>query len=220
MKKYILHLKLYSCFGLLLTTVFVPSTALAYDRDFYSLNDIIFYEPESSIVNTSSGTSSGTSTNNSSITPIVLNPSAAKQLIFQLLTDGGMNAIQASAVMGNMQAESGFNSDAHEIGNDIGYGLAQWSFERRERLEVFAIRKGVSTSDIPMQIEFLFGEYNSSYRSRLNGTAFGSGANIAEATEDWMRIFERPYDDGSNDPANLNSVRIPVAIAIYELYGS
>jgi hypothetical protein len=191
----------------------------AYDEAFYSSNDILFYNPDAS-----SSCSSTASTSTASV-PLTDNP-PLKQ-IFQLLINGGMNAGQASAVMGNMYAESGFNSDRHEIGNDLGYGLVQWtnhpigsSTGRRTNLEKFAASKGVPNSDIPMQIEYLLNEYNSSYKSSLNSTPFKDGTDIAASTKAWMMIFEIPAMSPANDPAALNSKRIPAADTIYGLYSS
>jgi hypothetical protein len=138
--------------------------------------------------------------------------------IFMALTAGGMNSVQAAAVMGNMYRESKFNSDAHEAGNDIGYGLAQWSFDRRARLEAFTKSKGVATSDVPTQLAFLFTEYNTTYKASLIGTSFENATDVTKATEAWMHIYETPGPTPANDPAALNSERIPAAIQVYALY--
>jgi len=190
-------------------SAFVPLKALAYENNhFYSSNDILFYdENDNGCVS------------DSSIGSLSLEKSETLQQIFQLLINGGMNSGQATAVMGNMFAESSFNSDMHEIGNNIGYGLAQWSFGRRTKLENFAFQKGVPASDIPTQIEFLLGEYNESYKSRLDKAGF-DGTDIAESTTAWMNIFEAPLAEPPNDPARLNSVRIPAAVKINEFYGN
>ena len=192
---------------------------MAYDKAFYSSNDILFYNPDAS-----SSCSATTSTSTASV-PLTDNPTLKQ--IFQLLINGGMNGGQAAAVMGNMYAESGFNSDIHEVGNDLGYGLAQWtnhpigsSTGRRTNLEKFAASKGVPNSDIPTQIEYLLNEYNSYYKSRLSPTPFKDGTDIAASTRAWMMIFEVPAMSPANDPAALNSKRIPAAIKIYSLYSS
>jgi len=193
-------------------TGLITSRVFAYDQQFYSSNDILFYNPDAS-----SACSSTASTSAASV-PLTDNPTLKQ--IFQLLINGGMNAGQASAVMGNMYAESSFISDRHEVGNDIGYGLVQWSFGRRTNLENFAKQKGVPASDVAMQIEFLFKEYNSSYKSRLDSTPFKDGVDIAASTRAWMMIFEAPMMAPANDPAALNSKRIPAAIKIYGFYSS
>lgn len=193
-------------------TSLTTNQVFAYDQQFYSSNDILFYNPDAS-----SACSSTASTSTASV-PLTDNPTLKQ--IFQLLINGGMNAVQAAAVMGNMYAESSFISDRHEVGNDIGYGLVQWSFGRRTNLENFAKQKGVPASDVTMQIEFLFKEYNSSYKSRLSSTPFKDGTDITASTKAWMMIFEAPMMSPANDPAALNSKRIPAANTIYGLYQS
>lgn len=149
---------------------------------------------------------------------VTITDTPAIKSIFQALVAGGMNSVQAAAVMGNMYQESKFNSDVHEGGNDIGYGLVQWSFGRRTAYEAYAAAKGVAPSDIPTQIAYLFVEYNGSYKSALVGTEFETSTDVAKATDAWMRTFEVPALSPANDPAALNSVRIPIALQIYALY--
>ena len=67
---------------------------------------------------------------------------------------------QTAAVMGNMEAESGFDVSAIEAVNGIGFGLCQWSFGRRTQIEKYAASIGKSASDIDVQVEFLLAELN------------------------------------------------------------
>jgi hypothetical protein len=55
------------------------------------------------------------------------------------------------AIMGNIQAESGFDENAVEVGNAIGFGLCQWSYGRRTQLEAYG-------TDIQHQLDFLWSE--------------------------------------------------------------
>lgn len=209
MKKRFSSIKLYSCLIVIIISALMPFKVLAKDVDFYSSNNIMFYDP-----------SDTNCTSVSSTAAIDLKSSDTIQLIFQLLINGGMNAGQTAAIMGNMYRESEFKSDALED-NKRGYGLVQWSFDRRTELESFAAKKGVPASDIPMQIEFLLKEYNDPYyRSRLDASAFKDSTDIAASTKAWMLIFEAPLMKPLNDPAALNSVRIPAAIKVYGLYSN
>lgn len=200
----------------LFSLVFTPTTyALGgkFDEGFYSSNDILFYNPEAAECTTGTiaagGPSGGVDT---------LVKTATLETIFKALITGGMTSVQAAAVMGSMYAESGFNSDAHEVGNDIGYGLVQWSFGRRTNLENFAKEKGLPVSDVNLQIEFLFKEYNASYKNSLVGTSFEKSLDVGEATKSWMVKFEVPAMKPLNDPAALNSKRIPAALKIHGFY--
>lgn len=198
---------------LIISVILLTSTSqtvyAVYDEQFFSNNDILFYNPNDTTCISSGATSS-----------VSLEKNETLQKIFQLLINGNLNAIQASAIMGNMYAESGFNSGVEEAGNKIGYGLAQWSFGRRVKLETFAAGKGVAVSDMPMQIEFLLKEYNETYKNLLNSTAFKDGTTINTSTEAWMVKFEAPKMSPISDPAALNSKRIPAAYKIYDFYSN
>jgi len=201
-----INIKLSVCLLIITISLIMPFKVFAVTSDFYSSNDILFYDSKDT------GCTSLTSTGS-----VELVKSNNLQKIFQLLINGGMNATQASAVMGNMYAESSFNSGVTES-NGIGYGLVQWSFGRRTSLEEFAKQKNIDVSDMPMQIEFLLKEYNSSYKSLLDSTDFKDATDIAKATEAWMIKYEAPLMKPENDPAALNSKRIPAAIKIYGFY--
>ena len=70
----------------------------------------------------------------------------------------GYSKEAAAGVLGNIEAESGFNADLIEHGSGIGFGLCQWSFGRRTQLEQYAESKGKSPGDVNTQIEFLIAE--------------------------------------------------------------
>ncbi|RWZ78368.1 MAG: hypothetical protein EOT05_01215 [Candidatus Microsaccharimonas sossegonensis] len=184
------------------------------DTGFYSGNDILFYDPTA----TSCSSASSTAVGASSGVKLDQNDPKLKQ-IFTLLTGSGeFNAVQAAAIMGNMQAESGFNSGAKES-NGIGYGLVQWSFGRRTKLEAAAKAQGVDVSDVAFQINYLVSEYKSSYKARLAPTAFGTGIDVSAATKAWMDKFEVPLNTPlSADLPKLQTRRIPAAMQIYGFF--
>lgn len=70
----------------------------------------------------------------------------------------GYSKEAAAGVLGNIEAESGFNADLIEYGSGIGFGLCQWSYGRRTQLEQYAAAKGKSPGDVNTQIEFLIAE--------------------------------------------------------------
>jgi hypothetical protein len=70
---------------------------------------------------------------------------------WNFLRSKGLNEKSTSAIMGNIQGESGFNPDIVEYGNGIGFGLCQWSFGRRTQLEAYG-------TTITHQLEFLWSE--------------------------------------------------------------
>lgn len=206
-------IKLLSIVSLTLISSLMPLSVFAIDQAFYSSNDILFYDPTDTNACATSGSVSSTGS-------ISLEKSDALQHIFQTLINGGMNTVQASAVMGNMYGESSFNAGVNESGGGPGYGLVQWSFGRRTNLEAYATAQGKPVSDVDLQLSFLLKEYNESYKSRLDKSDFATSSDIAAATTAWMRIFEAPLMYPDNDPAGLNSKRIPAAEKVYGFYSN
>jgi len=189
-------------------SVLLSQTSLVFAyNEFYSSNDILFYDEKADEC--------------TDTTPLLtFEKSDTQKQIFQLLIAGGFNAGQTSAIMGNMYRESKFNSASEEAGTNMGYGLAQWTGDRRVALEAFAKQKGVAVTDIPMQIEFLLKEYKETYKAVLDKTDFKTGTDVPKSTEAFMINFEAPFMSPENDPAALYSERIPAAEIIYGYYSS
>lgn len=142
------------------------------------------------------------------------------QYIWDWLTATGSFTPQAVAgIMGNLFAESGYNSknlqNSYEeklgyndntytaavdngtytksqfVNDSAGYGIAQWtSASRKQGLYEYAKSKNVSIGDITMQCEFLYSElYPTSYFDELR-----TAENICASASIFMLKFERPYD--------------------------
>lgn len=70
---------------------------------------------------------------------------------WDFLRSKGLSEKSTAAVMGNIEAESDFDPSQVEAGNSIGFGLCQWSFERRVQLEAYG-------TDLNHQFNFLWAE--------------------------------------------------------------
>lgn len=81
-----------------------------------------------------------------------------QEKVWWAVLDAGYSKEAAAGVLGNIQAESGFDPEVIEGGSGIGFGLCQWSYGRRTQLEAYAASKGTNASDENTQIEFLIGE--------------------------------------------------------------
>lgn len=141
-----------------------------------------------------------------------------QETVWGYLVTHGYTPEAAAGIMGNIEAESGFNTSAVEssvTNPGEGIGLIQWSFGRKAQLIAFAQSQGKSWSDIGVQIAFLDYEMNGA-----EGTVFPGGVNgfknltsIEEATSQFCWLFERP---------NVNYAhyerRISAAHAYYEMY--
>lgn len=77
--------------------------------------------------------------------------------------------------MGNVTGESGWDPDAIEHGNSIGFGLCQWSFGRRTALEAYG-------TDLEHQCEFLWSELTGQNAS-ITGASYQWGENPADSVD-------------------------------------
>ena len=116
--------------------------------------------------------------------------------VWGFLKSKGLPENSIAAVMGNIEAESEFNPSLIEEGNGIGFGLCQWSYERRKQIERYG-------TDLQHQLEFLWseitGENLSSTGAELQWTdsssrkKFMAGeGSVADLTASFCWKFERP----------------------------
>ena len=128
----------------------------------------------------------------------------AQEKVWWALIDAGYSAEAAAGVLGNIEAESGFNEASIEGGSGAGFGLCQWTGGRRTQLESYAASKGVAPSDLDTQIEFLLAEitpgggangYAKYQLSSYNGYSASDWKNAStpeDAATAFCWTFERP----------------------------
>ena len=119
------------------------------------------------------------------------------QVIWNYFKYKGLSDAATAGILGNIQAESSFNPAAVEIGSGIGYGLIQWSFDRRTALEAAAQAQGVDPSDLQFQLEYLWKESvdpNSSYGKELSAAGFYDSNNPSDAAYLFHSIVEKSND--------------------------
>lgn len=167
------------------------------DLYFYSSNDILFYDPDASCGVSKDGMT-GT---------VALRGNTIQEKVWNFLRDKGLSNEQTAGVMGNIQAESAFNPDAIEKGNGIGYGIVQWSYNRRAALEAAAVKKEVPASDLGFQLEYLYQELNarpiefSRWRQFNNEWEMMRGqTTVEQATIAFHHQFERSHLSTGNHP--------------------
>ena len=190
------------------------SPVLAFDERFYVTNDIIFYNPDS--VDCGAGEAT-------TVAQIDLSLTGATKQIYDYLSKTALSAngnkplsaTQASGVMGNMFAESGFNPAAVEdtTREDKGHGLVQWTFGRWDNLQAFATKKGTLWDDLTTQLEFLKGELEGTEKAVLSDREFSKATSPAIAAQRFRVVFERADPDVAHD-----SKREGAAVAVYNAY--
>ena len=140
-------------------------------------------------------------------------PDTIEYKVWTGLRAAGYNEITVAAAMGNIKNESGFDPGAIEAGSGAGFGLIQWTGGRRTAIEQYAASKGVSASDIDLQLEYLIKEcnpddpifqWNMKSSSNYSSTIYTfedwrDGKDLERATWAFMTCFERPaYSSSTN----------------------
>ena len=108
----------------------------------------------------------------------------------EYLKNKGLNEMAIAGIMGNIQAESGFDSSA-ENSSSGAYGLFQWLGSRKKSLKKFAAEKGTDISDIETQMDFFWNELQTSEKSTykaMTGDLYDTPEQYATAFE---KLFER-----------------------------
>lgn len=149
-----------------------------------------------------------------------MNRQEIEKTVFDFLTTKGLPDISAASVMGNIEAESEFDPSLIEEGNSIGFGLCQWSFERRNQLESYG-------TSLDHQLNFLWSELTGENLSTThadyqwnNKTGYltidqfraGQGS-LEELTKAFCFCFERPNEELAHIDRRINS-----AITYYNTY--
>lgn len=135
----------------------------------------------------------------------------ATQIWNYLKDNYGWTDTAIAGLLGNFQQESQVDPNYLES-NGIGYGLGQWSFERRNRLESYMSQRGVPKSDLYAQLDYLMIEAGeSAFVKQYSQTNFNS---VSDAVYSWMKNWERCNPKKSA----FERVRVPYGNAFYEYF--
>jgi hypothetical protein len=74
-----------------------------------------------------------------------------QQTVWSYLTGKGLPEKSTAGIMGNISQESSWDVTEIESGSGVGFGLCQWSYERRTQLEAYG-------TDLQHQLDFLWSE--------------------------------------------------------------
>lgn len=161
-----------------------------------------------------------------------------KQLIWNYCINAGMTEAGAAGMMGNIQAESAFmpnnvenrcplSDEAYTILVDsnpdydfakdnygyFGYGLCQWTYYTRKiALRAFARERGVSISDIRMQLDFMMQELTTQYPQVWS--VLSATDDIRKASDIVMTDYENPADQSER----AKTGRYIKAVECFNLY--
>lgn len=184
-----------------------------FDRNFYSTNDILFYDPRCD---------DGTAT----AEKISLNgkDNIEKILKFLMAPAQGLTLAQASGIIGNLMAESGQNIDASIIQggghadknyvpvNGTGFGIAQWTFSARQVPLQNYMRPYNDITSLDGQIGFMWSE--------LTGTHGEALRQIKQTSTplDAAIAFHKYYEGSADSAAQVAANRGGNAEKVYNTY--
>lgn len=173
-------------------------------QDFYSDNDVLFFD-ENFTPNCSP--SSG-----SSATPVASSGQNV-QTGYQYFVGKGFTPEQSAGIIGNLIHESGMDPNTRQNGGGPGRGLAQWEAGPNGRwvnLVQFARDQNRNEFDLMVQLDFIWFELQGSEKSAYEHLL--ETQTVEEATESFLDKYER-----AGDPA-LNA-RIDYARETLQQYG-
>lgn len=123
---------------------------------------------------------------------------SVQERVWNYLRAKGFSAAATAGIMGNIERESGFNPRIEEYGNAVGYGLCQWSYERRTNLINWCKNNGRDYTTVSGQLDYLMYELEGGDTTcvalmakygGLNG--FKKMTSVEKATTVFQECFER-----------------------------
>lgn len=110
-------------------------------------------------------------------------------------TGYGVSLYVISAICGNAWKESQINPGLEES-NGVGYGLFQWSYERRTAFESWMVQNGYAVDDPNGQVQYLMVEnFWSTQRAQELGYPFASLTEFLESTSTDIEMLTRAWED-------------------------
>lgn len=166
-----------------------------------------------------------------------------EEKIWNFLYEKIGNAYGTAGLIGNLQSESGLNPKNMEnyyesrlgftdesyvqaidngtytkeqfIYDECGSFLAQWTYwSRKKALYEYVKSKGVSIGDLEAQLEFLYQELSTSYKSVLS--TLKNATSVLEASNVVLFKFENPADQS----VSVQNYRASLGQKFYDKYAS
>lgn len=123
--------------------------------------------------------------------------------VARFLIEKEIDPLHVAAIMGNIAAESEFDPakiEAPHAAAGDGFGLCQWSFDRRRQLEEYAFSQGIPPANINVQLDFLYSELTGQGAAglfsniQMNFNTFLATDDLEQAVYYFGRAFERPNE--------------------------
>jgi hypothetical protein len=119
--------------------------------------------------------------------PIGPGQEADAKVVYDYFIEKGFTPAQASGILGNIQTESSFRTDAYNR-NEGAIGICQWLGGRRTNLENFAREQGKPVTDLRVQLDFVMHEFQTSERGAY------AAVKAAQTPEQAAHAFQSKYE--------------------------
>jgi hypothetical protein len=168
---------------LLTSFSFSVSKVVALDETFYSGNNILFYSDQAQSCTTTPIAQSGNNKGN----------------IYNFLVSKGLNALQASAVVGNLMQESGPDLNPKALNSSSGaYGIAQWLGGRKTNLmkkDFYTQGATDPSKELQVQMDYLWEELQGPEKRSYEKLTTATTTDVKELAVIFGEAFER-YGSG------------------------
>lgn len=145
--------------------------------------------------NSGSGVTQASSGGAAQAQPLGDGQKAKAEDIYKRLTEKyGLSHAQAVGILGNIQAESNFDTGAYNAApGEESIGLIQWRGGRRAEFEAFAEAQGRPVGDWEVQVDFMMHELNNG-----ESAAYGHLKN-AQTPGEAAAVFDQYYERSSGE---------------------
>lgn len=126
----------------------------------------------------------------------------------------GLGDHQAAGIVGNLMAESSFNTNARNRGDgrdgSDSVGIGQWNGDRARNLHSFAASRGTAVDNLDTQLDFYMHEANGA--ERRAGDMIRSAQDVNAATTGAI-AYERPAGFSWDNPTNGHNYALRLSYA-------
>lgn len=147
----------------------------------------------------------------------------AKRIFERLTKDLGMSGAGAAGILGNFAQETGFNPNTTNA-SDGGYGIAQWTHVRKDKLMAWCNKNNKDPKDLDTQIDFLITELRDKsmwYGVHWPDNSLQVVGMLSDPKEAAARFYLSHLEAGggnNSDPDGTQPKREAYAQKAYELF--
>ncbi|MEQ6356552.1 phage tail tip lysozyme [Lysinibacillus sp. M3] len=138
---------------------------------------------------------------------------SAQATVWNYFKSKGLSDSAVAGIMGNIQQESNYSSNAGRNAQGSAYGIAQWRGSRLSELNSYAKSKGTNASDLNTQLEFMWKELQGKEKQALH--SLNRTLSATEHASNFNTLYER---SGEKAGSKGHNNRVNYAQSAYNTY--